>query len=103
MSEDRTQPPSNRRRQLAREQGQAAHSPELTAAAGWLAAVVAMACCCGGLAGELAGLMRSSLSNGDPAAMPADPAAVAERLRGVAWALAWPLGTILAAFAGGAT
>ena len=36
MSEDRTQPPSKRRRQLAREQGQAAHSPELTAAAGWL-------------------------------------------------------------------
>ncbi len=40
MSEDRTQPPSKRRRQLARQQGQVAHSPELTAAAGWLAAVV---------------------------------------------------------------
>ena len=40
MSEDHTQPPSKHRRQLAREQGQAAHSPELTAAAGWLVAVV---------------------------------------------------------------
>ena len=39
MSEDRTQPPSKRRRQLARQHGQVAHSPELTAAAGWLAAV----------------------------------------------------------------
>ena len=44
MSEDRTQPPSKRRRQLARQQGQAAHSPELTAAAGWLAAVVLLGC-----------------------------------------------------------
>ena len=39
MSEDRTQPPSKRRRLLARERGQAAHSPELTAAVGWAAAV----------------------------------------------------------------
>ena len=41
MSEDRTQPPSKRRRQLAREQGQVAHSPELTAAAGWLVVLIA--------------------------------------------------------------
>ena len=39
---DRTQPPSKRRRQMARQQGQAAHSPELTAAVGWLAAVVVL-------------------------------------------------------------
>ena len=44
MSEDRTQPPSKRRRQLARQQGQVAHSPELTAAGGWLAAVVLLGC-----------------------------------------------------------
>ena len=55
MSEDRTQPPSKRRRQLAREQGQAAHSPELTAAAGWLAAVVVLWFCGGGLASGLVG------------------------------------------------
>jgi flagellar biosynthetic protein FlhB len=103
MSEDRTQPPSKRRRQLAREQGQAAHSSELTAAAGWLAAVVALVFCGGGLASELAGLMRGSLSNWDPRAMPADPAGLADRVRGVALALAWPLGSILGAFVAGAT
>ena len=47
MSDERTQPPSKRRRQLAREQGQVAHSPELTAAAGWLVAVVVL-----GMVGE---------------------------------------------------
>src|SRR5262245_24540762 len=103
MSEDRTQPPSKRRRQLAREQGQEAHSPELTAAAGWLAAVVALVFCGGGLASELAGLMQGSLSNGDPRAMPADAAGLADRVRGVALALAWPFGSILAAFVAGAT
>ncbi len=103
MSEDRTQPPSTRRRQLAREQGQAAHSPELTAAAGWLAAVAALVFCGGGLASELAGMMRGSLSEWDPRAMPTDAAGLADRLRGVAMALAWPLGAILAAFAAGAT
>src|SRR4051794_19991649 len=103
MSEDRTQPPSKRRRQQAREQGQGAHSPELTAAAGWLAAVVALGFCGGGLASELAGLMRGALSEWDPAAMPADAAGLAARFRGVAWALAWPLSGILAAFAAGAT
>ena len=40
MLEERTQPPSKRRRQQARQHGQVAHSPELTAAAGWLAAVL---------------------------------------------------------------
>ena len=45
MSEDRTQPPSKRRRQMARQHGQAAHSPELTAAVGWLAAVVLLGFC----------------------------------------------------------
>src|SRR3954467_10440999 len=38
MSEDRTQAPSKRRRMLARERGQVARSPELTGAAGLLAA-----------------------------------------------------------------
>ena len=51
MSEDRTQPASKRRRQLAREQGQAAHSPELTAAAGWLVAVLLLGFWGGDLAG----------------------------------------------------
>ena len=42
MSEDRTQPPSKRRREQVREQGQAVHSPELTAAMSWLLAVVVL-------------------------------------------------------------
>ena len=102
MSEDRTQPPSQRRRQMAREQGQAAHSPELTAAVGWLAAVVALGCCGEGLAVALAGLMQGVLSAADPSAMPADVAGLASHLRGAAWSLLVPLGTILSAFAAGA-
>ena len=85
MSEDRTQPPSNRRRQMAREQGQAAHSPELTAAAGWLAAVGVLWFCGGGLAGALMGLMRGALSDWDPGSMPADAAGLAGRVRGMAF------------------
>ena len=103
MSEDRTQPASKRRRELAREQGQAAHSPELTAAVGWLAAVIALGCCGGGLASTLVGLMRGSLSEWDLGVMPADPSGLADRVRGMALALAWPLGAILSAFALGAT
>src|SRR5262245_11241962 len=103
MSEDRTQPPSKRRRQLAREQGQAAHSPELTAAAGWLAAVVALGCCGGGLADALTGLIRVALTDWGPGALPVDAVGLAARVRGMALALAWPLGGILAAFAIGAT
>ena len=62
MSDDRTQPPSKRRRQMARQHGQAAHSPELTAAAGWVVAAVAMLSWCGGdLAVALAGLVSDSL------------------------------------------
>jgi flagellar biosynthetic protein FlhB len=99
MSEDRTQPPSKRRRQLAREQGQAAHSPELTAAAGWLAAVGVLWFCGGGLASGLIGLIRGALSEWDPGAMPADAAGAAARVRGMAMALAWPLGALVAAFA----
>lgn len=102
MSEDRTQPPSKRRRQMAREQGQAAHSPELTAAAGWLAAVIALGCCGPALSSVLAGLVRGALSEGDLAAMPADPAGLSARIRGLVMALAWPLGVVLGAFAAAA-
>src|SRR6516165_3868424 len=100
MSEDRTQPPSKRRRQRAREQGQVAHSPELTAAAGWLAAMVVLGQFGGDLERVLISMVRGSLA--EPAAMPTDPAGVAEQVRGLLLGVAWPLGCILAAFAAGA-
>ncbi len=100
MSEDQTQPPSNRRRQLAREQGQAAHSPELTAAAGWLVAVVLLGAFGEDLAWAMVGLVRSPMV--DPSAMSADPSGVASRVRGLILILAWPLGFILAGFAAAA-
>lgn len=103
MSEERTQTPSTRRRHQAREQGQAAHSPELTAAAGWLAAVAAIWLCGNSLASGLLGLMRGVGSAWDSGPPPVDPAGVAARLQGMALAIAWPLGTIIAAFAIGAT
>jgi len=100
MSEERTQPPSKRRRQLARQQGQAAHSPELTAAGGWLAAVVLLGVLGDDLALGLTGLIRGSLTD---AAMPsADPAAVVAHVRGLVLGLGWPLAAILAGFAAGA-
>ena len=70
MSEDRTQPPSKRRRQMAREQGQAAHSPELTAAVGWVAAVALLGFFGDDLAVALTGLVRGSLVH--PAQLPDD-------------------------------
>jgi flagellar biosynthesis protein FlhB len=100
MSEDRTQPPSKRRRQLAREQGQVAHSPELTAAAGWLAALIAWGIAGNDLTSAMVGLLRSSMAGA--AVMPADPAGVAGRVRGLVLGLGWPLGIILASFAAGA-
>ena len=63
MSEDRTQPPSKRRRQLARQQGQAAHSPELTAAAGWLAAVVLLGILGDDLTFGLTNMVRGTLGH----------------------------------------
>jgi len=100
MSEERTQPPSKRRRQVARQQGQAAHSPELTAAAGWVVAVMLLGILGDDLALGLGKLVRGSLIH--PAVMPADLAAVVAHLRGQALILAWPLGAILAGFGGGA-
>ena len=100
MSEDRTQPASKRRRQLAREQGQVAHSPELTAAAGWLVALVAA-----GLLGRRPGRgpRRTGAAPlvGDPVVWVDAPGLVAH-IRGQVLAVASPLGVILAGFAAGA-
>jgi flagellar biosynthetic protein FlhB len=100
MPEDRTQPPSNRRRQLAREQGQAAHSPELTAACGWLVAILLLGWSGGGLARGLVGLTRDALGT-NPAVWTDIPALV-DLLRSQVFRLIVPLGTTIAGFAAGA-
>ena len=100
MSEDRTQPPSKRRRLLARERGQAAHSPELTAAVGWAAAVALLGFFGDDLAVALAGLVRGSLLL--PGQLPDDAGTVATHVRGIALGLFWPLGAILGGFFGAA-
>src|SRR5262249_20557315 len=98
-SQDRTQPPSKRRRQQAREQGQVAHSPELTAAAGCLAAVTALGIFGDDLARVLVESLRGVMAG--PAAMPAGPGGGTARVRVLVLGLAAPLGAILAGFAAG--
>jgi flagellar biosynthesis protein FlhB len=100
MLEERTQPPSKRRRLLARQHGQVAHSPELTSAAGWLAAVLLLGFFGENLALGFHQLVRASF---DAAAVwSADPADVVARVRGAFLLLLWPLGLILFAFGAGA-
>jgi flagellar biosynthetic protein FlhB len=100
MSEDRTQPPSKRRRQMAREQGQAAHSPELTAAVGWVAAVALLGFFADDLAIALTELVRGSLLH--PAQLPDESGAVASYIRSLTLGLVWPLAAILGGFGGAA-
>ena len=100
MSDDRTQPPSKRRRQLARQHGQAAHSPELTAAAGWLAAVVLLGFVGDDLALGLTKLVSGSLTQ--PAILTADRTAVVSTVRSLGVGLGWPLAAILLGFVAGA-
>jgi flagellar biosynthetic protein FlhB len=91
--EDRTQGPSKLRRQQARERGQAAHSPELTAAAGLLAAALLLGARGGPLAAALIGLIREPLG-ADPI-VSADAAEVVALLRHLALAVAYPLGVVI--------
>jgi flagellar biosynthetic protein FlhB len=100
MSEDRTQPPSKRRRQLAREQGQAVHSPELTAACGWLVAVLLLGYRGGDLVQGLTGLMRGSFNN-SPVVL-VDHSALLSDIRGAILSVLLPLGTIITGFWAGA-
>ena len=79
MSEDRTQPASKHRRQMAREQGLVVHSPELTAAAGWLVAVVLLGTYAHDLAGGLTGLIQNAMTA--PLPTTPDPSEVIGRLR----------------------
>jgi flagellar biosynthetic protein FlhB len=100
VSEDRTQPPTRRRRQLARQQGQVAQSPELTAAAGWLVAVVLLGLLGDDLALRLVKLVSGALTR--PVALMADRVEMVAHVRGLVASLVWPLGAIMAGFAAGA-
>ena len=100
MSEDRTQPASKHRRQLARERGQVAHSPELTAAAGWVVAVLVLGFWGGDLVQGTIGLTRRSVS--EAPMLGANPGAVVGHVQGLMLALSAPLGILLAGFAVGA-
>lgn len=101
MSEDRTQEPSKRRRVEARERGQVARSPELTGAAGLLAASALLGIWGDDLVLSMLALVRDSWS-GDLMAS-GGPVEVVARLRGAAWGVAGPLlgilgGAIVASF-----
>ncbi|MDR3633610.1 MAG: EscU/YscU/HrcU family type III secretion system export apparatus switch protein, partial [Isosphaeraceae bacterium] len=93
MSEDRTQAPSKLRRQQARESGQAAHSTELTGAAGLLAVVVLLGFWGDDLAAALLNVLRTPFEEGMP--LVADAGTVVAHLRAAAWGVAWPLGTVV--------
>src|SRR5438045_770719 len=93
MSEDRTQGPSKQRREQARERGRVAHSPELTAAAGLLAASALLGVCGDDLTEALLGLVHAALA-GEPV-VSAELGAVVARLRHLALAVAWPLGAVV--------
>ncbi len=96
-SEDRTQEPSKLRRRQARDHGQAAHSPELTAAAALLAAAAVLSWCGPSLAGTLVEMIRQPLLETPALSISGDASEVATLLRSRAYALATPLAMILAA------
>lgn len=100
MSEDRTQAASPRRRQLAREQGHAAHSPELTAAVGWLVAVALLAAFQTSLVASLVELVRTPFAS--PIARLNDAADLAKLVRTALFGVAMPVGAVVAGFAVGA-
>jgi flagellar biosynthetic protein FlhB len=92
-AEDRTQGPSKQRLLQAREHGQVAHSPELTAAVALLAATVVLGCWGDDLAAALIKLVREHLVR--PPRLAAEPSEVVARLRHLAFVVAWPLGAIV--------
>jgi flagellar biosynthetic protein FlhB len=91
-ADDRTQGPSKERLRLARERGQVAQSPELTAAVGLLAATLLLGWCGDPMAAALIALVREPLTQ--PVSLEADAAVLAVQLRHLAMALAWPLGMV---------
>lgn len=100
MSEERTQPASKRRRQMARQEGKAAHSPELTAAVGWAMAVVALGFFGDDLTVALARMVRGSIVH--PSQLPRSAEASAFYVRSLMLGVIWPMLAILGSFGGGA-
>lgn len=93
MSEDRTQAPSKRRRQQAKERGQVPRSPELTAAVGLLAAVALLGMLGGDLVAALVAAVRAPW--GETSSFATDPAGVAAGVRQAVLGVALPLGGML--------
>ncbi len=93
MSEDRTQAPTKRRRQQAKERGQVARSPELTAAVGLLAAVALLGAFGGDLVAALVAAVRSPWT--ESADLATDPAGVAWAVRRAVLGIAAPLGAVV--------
>ncbi|HEV3165318.1 MAG TPA: EscU/YscU/HrcU family type III secretion system export apparatus switch protein [Isosphaeraceae bacterium] len=93
MSEERTQSPSRRRRQQARERGLVARSPELTAAIGLSAAVVLLGVWGGDLTTALVAMVRDSLLA--PPYDSVDVGSVTAHLQHLALVVAIPLGAVL--------
>lgn len=93
MSEEQTQAPSKLRRQQARERGQAAHSTELTAAAGLLTVVVLLGFWGDDLASGLLNVVHAPFAARVP--VTADAGAVVARVRGAAWDVVGPLAMIV--------
>lgn len=89
--EDRTQPASPQRRQMARERGIVARSPELTAAAGLIAAGLLLGIFGEGLGRGLIGLIDATFRAEDPLAGMTDPSGAVVALRGAFWAVSGPL------------
>ena len=96
MDENRTQEPSKRRRLEVRERGQAAHSPELTGAAGFLGAFLALVIWGGDLGSALVTLIRRPLIEGPT--ITTDAAKLADRLRADLLDIAGPFSLVLCAF-----
>lgn len=90
-SEDRTQPASPQRRQMARERGIVARSPELTAAAGMIAAGLLLGAFGDDLARGLVGLIQAPFRVDDFLVGMGEPSSVVEAVRSAVWRVAAPL------------
>jgi flagellar biosynthesis protein FlhB len=96
MHEERTQPASKRRRQLAREQGYVVHSPTLAAAGGWFAALVVLWIISEQVGKDLTDIVRGCILNAGAAS--GYPAEFVRNLREAAMTTAWPLAAGLFSF-----